>query len=329
LTAAGVRRSLSAFWRRAYAENITGMAAMVAYNLLLAVFPFALLVLFVFGQILQSPDFEATVLRDLEELFPSTEQDKLQDALDRVRTSSTQIGIVAVVAGLWIGSSFWGAMDTAFCRIYHVQCRGWLEQKRFSLIMLLAVTVFLAASVAVPALESLVLTGVDDLPFGLSEIDWLSNLILIASGAVLSFGILCLIYWAVPKGHLPWRGVWPGALFVTIAGGLANILFPAYLVNLSTIGEFGRIVSFVLVAMIWFYVLAIALLAGAVINALRYELHDTGTLRGMTADFAAAADPGDAPQPGQLDPGSPPAPEDEPPRPGGADSARGERRGVG
>ena len=27
------------------------------------------------------------------------------------------------------------------------------------------------------------------------------------------------------------------------------------------------------------------MLAGAVINALRYELHDTGTVRGMTADF--------------------------------------------
>jgi membrane protein len=281
------RRSLAAFWQRAYKENITGMAAMVAYNLMLSVFPFALLVLFIFGQILQSGDIESTVLRDLEELFPSTEQDKLQSALDRVQDSSTEIGIVAVVAGLWIGSSFWGAMDTAFCRIYHVECRGWLEQKRFSLIMLAVVTVFLAASVTIPVLETLVLTGVDDLPFGLSSLDWIANLLLIGGSAAISFAILSVIYSTVPKGRIPWRGVWPGALFVTIAGGLANVLFPAYLVNLSTIGEFGRIVSFVLVGLIWFYVLALGLLAGAVINALRYELHDTGTVRGMTADFAS------------------------------------------
>jgi membrane protein len=281
------RRSLAAFWQRAYKENITGMAAMVAYNLMLSVFPFALLVLFIFGQILQSGDIESTVLRDLEELFPSTEQDKLQSALDRVQDSSTEIGIVAVVAGLWIGSSFWGAMDTAFCRIYHVECRGWLEQKRFSLIMLAVVTVFLAASVTIPVLETLVLTGVDDLPFGLSSLDWIANLLLIGGSAAITFAILSVIYSTVPKGRIPWRGVWPGALFVTIAGGLANVLFPAYLVNLSTIGEFGRIVSFVLVGLIWFYVLALGLLAGAVINALRYELHDTGTVRGMTADFAS------------------------------------------
>ena len=297
------------------------MAAMVAYNLMLAVFPFALLVLFIFGQILQSTDFESTVLRDLQELFPATEQEKLVSALDRVRDSSTQIGIVAIAAGLWIGSSFWGAMDTAFCRIYHVDCRGWLEQKRFSLIMLAVVTVFLAASVTVPALESLVLTGVDDLPFGLSNLDWVANLVLVLAGAVLSFGILCVIYWAVPKGHLPWRGVWPGALFVTVAGGIANIVFPVYLVNLSTIGEFGRIISFVLVGLIWFYVLALGLLAGAVINALRFELHDTGTVRGMTADFAAPPAAGPGPRPAEpeprRDPNHPPTGDGEPrdPRP--------------
>ena len=263
------------------------MAAMVAYNLMLSLFPFALLLLFIAGQLLQSPDVQSSILRDLGELFPSTEQDTLRSSLDQLRTNSTEIGIVAVVAGLWIGASFWGAMDTAFCRIYHVECRGWVEQKRFSLIMLAVVAVFLAASVSVPAMESLVVAGTDDLPLGLSGIDWLANLLLIFGGLVITFLILCLIYWAVPKGHLPWRGVWPGALFMSIAGGIANIVFPIYLVNISTIGEFGRIVSFVLVALLWFYALALGLLAGGVINALRFELHDTGTVRGMTGSFKA------------------------------------------
>jgi membrane protein len=281
------RRALGAFWRRAYEENVTGMAAMVAYNLMLSVFPFALLVLFITGQLLQSADVEASILRDLQELFPSTEQGTLQSTLDQLRGNSTEIGIVAIIAGLWIGASFWGAMDTAFCRIYHVECRGWLEQKRFSLLMLLVVAVFLAASVSVPALESLIASELEDLPFGLDGIDWLLNAAFLFGGLLISFLILCLIYWAVPKGHMPWRSVWPGALFMAILGAIANLVFPIYLVNLSTIGEFGRIVSFVLVALLWFYALALGLLAGAVINALRHELHDTGTVRGMTADFSS------------------------------------------
>jgi membrane protein len=269
---------LRAFWDRAYRENVTGLAAMVAFNLLLALFPFALLVLFVFGQVIESPDVEASVLRDLQELFPDAEQDTLSRLLDRVRENSTTIGIAAAVGGIWIGASFWGAMDTAFCRIYHVQCRGWLEQKRFALGMLAVVVLFLAASVVLPTLEGALISGTDDLPFGLSEIGFIDNLLLLAGTLVIGFAIACLVYWAVPKGHLPWRGVWPGALFLTAVTGIANWAFPFYLVNVSSIGEFGGTVGFVVVALIWFYALSLAVLAGAVINALRFELHDTGTL---------------------------------------------------
>src|ERR1700712_5359444 len=187
------RSWLSAFWQRAYRENITGPSAMVAYNLMLAVFPFALLVLFVFGQVLKIGGVESSVLNDLQRLFPNVEQGTLTDVLNRIEENSTTIGIAAFFGSLWIGASFWGAMDTAFCRIYHVECRGWVEQKRFSLIMLAVVAVFLAASVSVPAMESLVVAGTSDLPFGLSGIDWLANLLLIVGGLTITFLILCLI----------------------------------------------------------------------------------------------------------------------------------------
>ena len=72
-------RFLRVFWERAYRENITGLAAMVAYNLALALFPFALLVLFIFGQVIQNPDVEASVLRDLQSIFPAAEQNSLTE----------------------------------------------------------------------------------------------------------------------------------------------------------------------------------------------------------------------------------------------------------
>src|SRR3954454_12097701 len=145
-----VRRSspwLRAFWNRAYTENVTGLAAMVAYNLMLAVFPFSLLVLFVFGQVLKIEGVENVVLNDLQRLFPNVEQGTLTDVLNRIEDNSTTIGIAAFFGSLWIGASFWGAMDTAFCRIYHVECRGWVEQKRFSFAMLAVVLLLIAASI--------------------------------------------------------------------------------------------------------------------------------------------------------------------------------------
>jgi membrane protein len=268
------RRYLSAFWHRAYRENITGLAAMVAYNLVLALFPFALLVLFIFGRILQSP----AVLNDLQRLFPAVELNTLDNVLQRIRDSSTTIGVAAAVGALWIGTSFWGAMDTAFCRIYHVDCRGWLEQKRFALVMLLVVTLFLAASVVVPALEGILVSSAADLPFGLSRIKGIASVLLLLAALVATFGLFCVVYYFVPKGHVPWHGVWPGALFVTATTAIANAVYPFYLAEVSTVGELGGTIGFVLIALVWFYLVSLAMMAGAVINALRSELRDTGSL---------------------------------------------------
>jgi len=269
---------LRAFWNRAYRENVTGLSAMVAYNLMLAVFPFALLVLFVFGQVLRVQGVETGVLDDLQRLFPNVEQDTLASVLQRIEDNSTTIGIAAFLGSLWIGASFWGAMDTAFCRIYHVECRGWVEQKRFSFAMLVVVLLLIAASIFLPALEAGLVSGTDRLPLGLSDIKAIDTLLLLTAALLGTFAICCVIFWAVPKGHMPWRDVWPGALFVTLAAGIANWAFPFYLTNVSSLSSLGSTAGFVLIALLWFYLLSLALLAGAVINSLRHELHDTGEL---------------------------------------------------
>jgi YihY family inner membrane protein len=245
---------------------------------MLAVFPFALLVLFVFGQVLKISGVEASVLDDLQRLFPNVEQGTLTDVLNRIEENSTTIGIAAFIGSLWIGASFWGAMDTAFCRIYHVECRGWVEQKRFSFAMLAVVLLFIAASIFLPAMESALVSSTDRLPFGLSDIKVIDTTLLLGAAILITFLICCVIFWAVPKGHMPWRAVWPGAVFVTVGAGIANWLFPVYLSNVSSLSRFGSTLGFILIALLWFYVLSLALMAGAVINSLRYELHDTGEM---------------------------------------------------
>jgi membrane protein len=269
---------LKAFWQRAYRENVTGLSAMVAYNLMLAIFPFALLVLFVFGQVLKIGGVEDGVINDLQRLFPNVEQRTLTDVLARIQDNATTIGIAAFAGSLWIGASFWGAMDTAFCRIYHVECRGWIEQKRFSFAMLAVVVLFIAASIFAPAIESAVVSSTDRLPFGLSDIKAIDTALLLGATLLVTFLICTVIFWAVPKGHMPWRAVWPGAAFVTISAGLANWLFPIYLSSVSSLSRFGSTLGFILIALLWFYVLSLALMLGAVINSLRYEVHDTGEL---------------------------------------------------
>ena len=266
------------FWNRAYKENITGLAGMVAYNLMLAIFPFALLVLFVFGQIVDSNEVEQSVILDIQRLFPNIDQSSLENAIQRIRADSTTIGVAAIVGGLWIGASFWGAMDTAFCRIYHVECRSWVAQKRFSLVMLALLVLLLAASVTVPTIESAALASADDLPWGLDELGAIRTAIVVVGGFAITFAVVSFIYWAVPKGHMPWRSVWPGALFFSSAVSIANYVFPFYLTTVSDIDKLGGALGFVVVALLWFYAVSLGLLSGAVINSLRHERDDTGQL---------------------------------------------------
>ena len=259
------------FFRKAYEDNLTGLSGMLAYNLLLSLLPVTLLALFVAGQVLQSGEVERNVLADLRDLFPDTAESTLTSLLEDLRNFSTGLGIAALVASVWIGTSFWGALDTAFCTIYHVRCRSWLEQKRFALAMLVVALLFVLATVVVPTVQGLLTATAEELPFGLSDIPGLVFGVTLAASLLLLFATLCVIYWAVPNTTVPWGAIWPGAALATIAIAIVDFAFPFYLSQISTIEQVGTTLVFIVIVLLWFYALAITVLGGAVINALRMQ----------------------------------------------------------
>ena len=242
----------------------------------------------------RAPTSRRACCNDLQRLFPAVELNTLNNALDRIRDSSTTIGVAAAIGAIWIGTSFWGAMDTAFCRIYHVECRGWLEQKRFALVMLLVVTLFLAASVVIPALEGVLVSSADDLPFGLSTRSTGSPARCSWSRRWRSRSLLCcVIYYLVPKGHVPWRGrLARGAVRHRDHRRSPTRSTPStWRRSRASARSAGRSASS---SSPWSGSTSSAssLMAGAVINALRYELRDTGEI---AAGRRRLIEPGQAP----------------------------------
>ncbi len=261
----GIRR----FWRIAYDANITGMAAMIAYNMLLGIIPIALLGLFVAGHVLSSAAVDHSVVTDLQEVFPHTAEATLDSLLEEVRSSTTGTGVLAIVASLWLGSSFWGALDTAFSRIYGGPSRSWLRQKRFALSMLIVVLLFMVATVAVPTSQSILRAGAAVLPFDLAHLTDAVYIGSLALSLAILFVCLVIIYARVPHRRMTWSTVWPGAFGATVAIGVVGYAFPAYLSNISTIARFGTTIVFILIVLGWFYVLALIILGGAIVNAMR------------------------------------------------------------
>jgi membrane protein len=309
-----IARAVAAFWRKGYEDGLTGLAAMVAYNLLLSIFPLALIALFVAGRVLRSPELAASVIADARTIFPTAAQSTLTEGIRRLQQSSTTVGIVAVISSLWVGASFWGALDTAFCRIYHLPCRSWVRQKLFGFGMLGVVLLFIAASVFVPTVQALAVHSAEDLPFGLGETRDLIYWGGVAFGLLVLFGALCITYMAVPKGAIPWSCVWPGALGATVAMGIVDATYPLYLSNISTL-RIGTSAVFVLIALVLFYILALIVLAGAVVNELRFE-----TIREPFAESAASRE-----RPAATSPPAAPAPT--PASKGRAGKPDGERGG--
>jgi membrane protein len=266
------RRSATAlrrFWRVMMDANVTGSSAMVAYNMLLGVIPVALLALFVAGQILSSHSVQQSVLRDLRDIFPGADTHTLDSLLDQIQSSTTSTGVLALLASLWLGSSFWGALDTAFARIYGCKSRPWFKQKRFALGMVIVVLLFMIATVAVPTAQSILKAGASALPFDLARVTDAVYAISLFGSLALLFGSLALIYARVPNRPVRWSAVWPGALGATVAIGVVDFAFPLYLTNISTIARFGTTIVFILIMLGWFYVVALVILSGAIVNAMR------------------------------------------------------------
>ncbi|HWD64144.1 MAG TPA: YihY/virulence factor BrkB family protein [Solirubrobacteraceae bacterium] len=256
------------FWGLAWESNITGLSAMVAYNMLLGVIPVALLGLFVAGHIVSDQSIAHSVVGDLRDIFPGSTQSTLDNLLDQVSKSTTSTGVLALVASLWLASSFWGALDTSFSRIYGSPSRPWLAQKRFGVVMVGIVLLFMIATVAIPTLQSLLKAGAQQLPLDLQRVNDLVYVVSLAGSLGILFVCLAALYAAVPTRRLRWRAIWPGALGATVAIGAVDVAFPVYLSSISTIARFGTTIAFVVIVLGWFYVVALIILAGAVVNAL-------------------------------------------------------------
>ena len=260
---------LKAVFARLGKDNVTGLAAMVAYNLAISVIPLAVLALWVAGRVAGSTEFEEAISRDLGAIFPGPADNTLRSLLGRIRTGAPGLGVAAIVFSIWTGMSFWGAIDTAFDRIYELPSRGWIKQKRFSFLMLWLVVLFMAATIAVPIAQSAIAGVRRDLPFGLDTVPGAALVFSLAIGVALLFLTLLAIYSLGPNRRLPWREVWPGALFATVIIAGTDYIYPYYLTNVSSVWRFGTTAVFLVIVLAWFYLVALVILLGAELNAWR------------------------------------------------------------
>lgn len=241
---------------------------MVAYIAVMSLIPIVLLALFGVSIVLESASARTTLLLGLERIFPAAARGTLTSSLDAVQNAKLSLAGAALVTSTWAGISLWSALDTAFRGIYGYPARGWLEQKRWAAKMLVAGLGLVVVFIATPAAQSLLAAGTTRLPFGLGNTGAIVWIVSAAAHAALFTG-LCVVYRFVPRGRPPWSAIWPGALVALLLVTAISMLFPLYLTQVTTLAHAATAFTFVVIILTWFYLLALATLIGAAVNAAR------------------------------------------------------------
>lgn len=269
-------------------DDITGLGAEIAYNLVFAI-PAFLLFLVTLAAVVNQ--FTGVPVADnlialINQQAPTETRPLLnelaQGVLQRVNGLAVSISaLVTIVLALWSGAGGMDALIKAFNRAYDVkETRSFIRQKLTSI----GLTV-LSALLVVAAFVLFV--------FGGNIGAWVANLFGLGSVFTLVWNVLrwplaiifvafmlAVVYYLGPNIQQSFRWISPGSVVATILWVAAVLLFKFYLVISNPGSAYGAAGS-VLVLLFFLYVSGIIVMFGAEINAVLEKHVDQKTIKDL------------------------------------------------
>lgn len=243
-----------------WAMNFSGM---LAYNLLLSIFPIIVAIVSIFGLIVGT-SAKASIVKSILSVLPSqVSPDIVTSALNQLNKSSGILGIFAIVLAIFFGSRLFIVIEGCFDIIYHVRPRTLIRQNLMAfgmlLIFIILIPIMIFAS-SIPALAASLLKSTF-----IGQNGFVASVAGILSGLIASFLLFEAIYFVIPNQKISVRHSWLGALAAAIALEIFLTLFPLY-IQYSLSGYAGQ-VGFAIILLVFFYYFAVILLLGAEVNA--------------------------------------------------------------
>jgi membrane protein len=255
-------------WKQFSENNVSIVAAGVAFYGLLAIFPILATLVSIYG-LLANPAEVETQLDFLQSILPAEAWGIIQGQLHLlVSRSGTTLSISALIGTLltlWSARMGIGALITALNIVYEE------EEKRSFIWSLLTGLLLTMGSIvfSVAALSLIVVLPTIMGYIGLGEIT--KVLLIWLRWPLLAVGImfiLAVLYRFGPsRRHPRWEWVNIGALVATLLWLIASALFSFYASHFgfynTTYGSLGAVV----ILMLWFWLTALSVLIGATLNA--------------------------------------------------------------
>jgi membrane protein len=257
-----VKNLLVGAGRRAIANNITDLAAALAYYTFLAI-PAVLLVTLGLFSLFASADSITTVIDKVGKIVPEQATELIDSSLRRMndnKSGSLVLTLVGLVLALWTTIGAMTAFIRATNRTYDVEeTRGFVRQRLVALELVLALGVAFVAVFGLLVLGPAI-SGWLGVGWAWWVLQWpiLIVVLLLANGTVL---------YLAPNVERPWRPISPGAIVAAVIWLAASGLFSVYTSMFDSYNKTWGSLAGVIVMLVWLWLSGTALLFGAEINA--------------------------------------------------------------
>lgn len=254
---------------RFFAERFYDQSAQMAYYLMLSLFPFFIFLFSLIGFLRINPD---NILLMIEPFAPQETyimvRNTLESILDKGRGELLSFSLIAV---FWLASMAIQSLVRSLNKAYRIRRKTFFLHGILSdLLLTFGFMIILSLSLLVPIIEEFVRTfvltkvTVNELWYHLWFVTrW-------GLGTLFLYLFFTILYKVVPSIRVPWRKAFPGAIFATIGWQVVSISFSRY-AGISNYSEFYGQLGSIIALMVWFYLTAVVLLVGGLINASIYE----------------------------------------------------------
>jgi len=265
-TAVKNAKPLLDFWNKFNNDWSWNLSAALAYNLLMAMFPFCTAALAILGLVLGglSPQQYNTLVNHFIEVFPSATSAQisaiLNGASEQLSKANGILWIITIGFAIYYGSRLFVLMENCFGIIYHIRPRTFIAQNVIAIGMLFLFIVLIPVSIGAGALTALVTSL---LPGQFSG--GIVNVIQFLVGYLAAYLLFQAIYIIIPNQKIRFRKSWLGATTAALLLQLYVVFFPLYIEHF--LSGLAAAIGSVVILLIFFYYFAMILILGAEINA--------------------------------------------------------------
>jgi membrane protein len=251
-------------------DDALGLAAQLAYYLILALFPFILVLVSLMGTF-GSEELASEVLGYFRQVVPEEAYKIIETFTGNIISGEAKApGLLSfgILFTIWAASGAFAALMNALNRAYDVQeTRPFWKVRGIAILMTLGLSVLILIGVLLLVLGPQIGATIANL-FGLDDLFLLVWDIARWPVALLFMVFtVALLYYLAPDVDQPFRWITPGGLIGVVLWVLASVAFNLYVSNFGSYNKTYGAIGAVIVLLLYLYISSLTILFGATLNA--------------------------------------------------------------